>query len=97
MVAIISFGCSAKLLPLLVGEGGSSRVRGVKVCSTVGVEELASLDGVEGRFDWNVGVVARTVAGEEGDSGRLNGDARPELKDIVDPLCTVCGWDCSGR
>ena len=67
-----------------MGDGGSSLARGEKVCSIVGVEALASLEGVDGRFVWKVGVVARTVAGVDGDSGRRKGDARPELKDIVD-------------
>lgn len=84
---------SVNVLPLLVGDDGVSRLRSVKVCSIEGVEELASFDGVEGRFDWKVGVVARTVAGEDGDSGRRNGEARVELNDIVDDFCRMCGWD----
>lgn len=44
---------SAPALPVFVGEGGRSRVeRGEKVGTLVGVEALASLEGVRGRVDW---------------------------------------------
>lgn len=51
-----------------------------------------------GRVDWkeDVGVMLRDC---EGDSGLLNGEARPELKDKLDLNGEVdgCVWDCCSR
>ena len=62
------------------------------------MDELASFEGVTGRVDWkeDVGVVIRAAC--EGDSGLLNGEARLELRDMLDLNGEVddggCGWDC---